>query len=278
VNSALYEGKVRHRRFVPVRHEFAYRVALAYLDLDEVEADGAVLGHLDRRWRPLRYERRDYLGDPATPLSHAVRDLVEERTGERPTGPIALLANLRSAGWNFNPLSCYFCFDQRGELLEHVVLEVTSTPWGERTCHVVAPTAPGPVRDARFAKALHVSPFLPMDLEYRFSAGVPGERCDVRFELWRDEVRVFDADLWCTRSGALGPTSLLRLGLRHPLMPLRVSAAIYLQAARLAAKRVGFYPHPARGGRAVARAAGEKRPVSGRPGGVPGPSDRREVA
>ena len=36
MNSALYEGTVRHRRFAPVRHAFRYRVGMLYLDLDEL--------------------------------------------------------------------------------------------------------------------------------------------------------------------------------------------------------------------------------------------------
>ena len=55
------------------------------------------------------FRRADFLGDPTVPLDEAVRDLVEERTGRRPTGPVALLANLRTWGWLFNPISLYFC-------------------------------------------------------------------------------------------------------------------------------------------------------------------------
>ena len=34
--SALYEGWVRHRRIEPVRHDFRYRLFMAYLDLGEL--------------------------------------------------------------------------------------------------------------------------------------------------------------------------------------------------------------------------------------------------
>lgn len=70
MQSALYEGTISHRRFAVRTHEFDYRVAMAYVDLDEVdELAGGVLV----RERPgiVRFRRPDYLGDPAVPLADA---------------------------------------------------------------------------------------------------------------------------------------------------------------------------------------------------------------
>src|SRR5881275_638260 len=92
--SCIYEGTIRHRRFEP-RREFSHRLALAYLDLDELPGllDGRLIA---RRPGLVRFRRRDYLGDPAVPLQRAVRDVVEEQSGTRPEGPIRLLTQLRS--------------------------------------------------------------------------------------------------------------------------------------------------------------------------------------
>ncbi len=49
------------------------------------------------------------------PLAEAVRELVRERTGVRPDGPIRLLTHLRYFGHCFNPVSFYYCFDAAGE-------------------------------------------------------------------------------------------------------------------------------------------------------------------
>ena len=37
MNSAIFEGQVRHRRLRPVEHRFAYRVFMMYLDLAELD-------------------------------------------------------------------------------------------------------------------------------------------------------------------------------------------------------------------------------------------------
>jgi len=46
------------------------------------------------------------------PLASAVRELVAERTGVRPQGPIRLLTHLRYFGYCFNPVSFYYCFER----------------------------------------------------------------------------------------------------------------------------------------------------------------------
>ena len=94
MNSAIYTGTVRHRRLRPAGHAFSYKVFMAYLDLDELpRLFDRVPGWSARRPAPARFRRSDFLGDTSRPLKEAVYDRVEEETGERPTGPVRLLAN-----------------------------------------------------------------------------------------------------------------------------------------------------------------------------------------
>ena len=59
--SAIYEGTIRHRRFAVRSREFKHRVALMYLDLDELAS--LFGGRLQSR-RPglVRFRRDEYLG------------------------------------------------------------------------------------------------------------------------------------------------------------------------------------------------------------------------
>lgn len=226
--SCLYEGTIRHRRRAP-RREFRHRLALLYLDLDELPE--VLAGRLLRRWPgALRFRRRDYLGDPTAPLASAVCDLVEDRTGTRPGGPIRLLAQVRSFGICFNPVCFYYCFD--GDRLEAVVAEVTNTPWGERHAYVI------PGREAALAKALHVSPFLGMDHRYQVRMTPPGPTLSVHIETDGAE---FDATLKLERR-PLTPGSARRLLLGSA----RALVLIYGHALGLALRGAPVFPHPAR--------------------------------
>jgi DUF1365 family protein len=244
MESALYEGRVWHRRFRPVAHAFSMPLFLTYLDLDEL--DHAFRG----RWlwstsRPAfaRFRREDHLGDPRVPLDRAVRDLVEERTGTRPNGPIGLLTHLRTAGWLMNPVSFHYCWDANGRDLAAVVADVTNTPWNERHAYVLPAGRPARRLRIETRKRLHVSPFHPMDLAYRFRFVAPGESLTVRIET--DDgggTPLFDAVL-ALRRRPITTASLARALVRHPFMTARVSAAIYWQAFRLHRKGAPFHPH-----------------------------------
>jgi DUF1365 family protein len=250
MHSAIYHGSLRHRRFTPRAHAFSYPLFMVYLDLAEL--DCVFRGRWvwsTRRAAPARFDRADHLGDPALPLDRAVRDLVERRSGRRPAGPIRLLTHLRYFGYCFNPVSFYYCFDAAGKHVECIVAEVNNTPWGEQHCYVLdeprATRADGH-RCYRSGKAMHVSPFMPMDLAYDWRFNEPGERLNVHMALQEEappEARVFDATLQLERAPLTGARLALTL-LRFPLMTAQVMLAIHWQALRLWLKRVPVFTHP----------------------------------
>ncbi|MBF6619273.1 MAG: DUF1365 domain-containing protein [Patulibacter sp.] len=247
--SAVYLGHVAHHRHQPTVHGFRYPTAMLLLDLDHVAED--LGGHRgwaveDRAYASFR--RRDHHGDAATPLDTAIRATIAEQTGEPPAGPIRLLTQPRVLGVCFNPVTFAYAYDRDGATLHSVLAEVTNTPWRERHAYAVA------VRDAdrdpangalvwRLAKRFHVSPFMAMDHEYRWSLGPPGTTCSVELSSDRHGERVFDARLELVRRplDRDGLRSYLR---RQPLGTISDVVRIYGQAARLALKRTPSFPHP----------------------------------
>jgi len=211
---------------------------MAYIDLDELPE--LLSGRLVRRTPGLlRFRRSDYHGDPQVSLAQAVRDTVERQTGSRPNGPIRLLAQLRSFGHCFNPVSFYYCLDAGGERVDAVLAEVTNTPWGERHAYVV------PGGEASFDKQLHVSPFMGMDHTYSCRAALPGRHLSVAIENRRNEEKVFEASLALDRL-ELTTNSIRRINARYPFASIRVLALIYSHGLRLRLAGVRPFRHPAR--------------------------------
>ena len=260
--SAIYDGWVRHRRHTPVEHSFTYRHAMLLLDLDELPGvlDDHSLYSASRR-APARFRREDYMGDPASPLDECVRDLVEERTGARPTGPVRLLTTLRTFGHNFNPVSFFYCFAPGGDRVEAVVAQVTNTPWGESHSYVLSrePRHAGTVRGGvggesppqvlhaeGMDKAFHVSPFIGMDHHYDWRVTEPNGRLLVHIDERDDSgSQVFDATLSLERR-ELTNSRMTRLLLRFPATSLRVVFLIYWNALRLKLKGAPYFRHPER--------------------------------
>jgi DUF1365 family protein len=247
MNSCIYQGRVRHRRFVPRRHEFSYRLFLMYLDLDELdELFNRYWCWSSRRPAIAWFNRDDHLGDRQIPLKQSVGDLVWEITGRRPRGPIRLLTHLRYFGYGFNPVSFYYCFDPSGEQLETIVAEVNNTPWGEQYCYVLASDrdiGAGSHKRYKPTKQFHVSPFMPMDIDYDWRFSQPADRLHVHMANHRQGQKIFDATLQLGRK-PISSLSLSSALIRFPLITVKVVFGIYTQALLLWLKSAPFYPHP----------------------------------
>ena len=252
MNSSIYEGTIRHRRFTPVGNQFQYRLFLMYLDLDE----------LPELFQPYRFwssdtfnlayfRRRDHLGDPRIPLDIAVRDMIERRLGRRPSGPIRVLTHLRYFGYCFNPVSFYYCFDADGNRVETIVTEIHNTPWLEEHPYVLGDSLNEHDRPEwrrfRFSKEFHVSPFMDMDIAYDWRFRMPGEKLNVHMINYRHGKKIFDASLALDRR-EIDAAALTRALTCYPLMTFKVTALIYWQALRLRLKKAPFFSHPAKRG------------------------------
>lgn len=250
--SQVYRGTLRHRRFVPRAHAFSYRVWMMWLDLDELpELFDGVPGFSARRPAPARFRREDYLGPVDIPLADAVRLRLTEELGYAPDGRICMLTQLRVLGAAFNPVTLYYAFD-RDDRLAAILGEVTNMPWRERACYAAEVDGARKSHAARFAKRMHVSPFNPMDMVYRWRFNTPGERLLMHMENHATDGEDgaerchFDATLTLDGTPATRGALIATLA-RQPGMSLKTFAGIHLQAFRLWRKGVPIHDHPGSG-------------------------------
>lgn len=263
MDSCIYRGFVRHRRFEPVDREFRYPIAYLFVNLDEIDE---VINRLPllgtRHWAICGLRRSDHLGDCTLPLDDAVRKAVEAQTGRWLSGPVRMLTLWSSLGFYFSPITLYFLNDTDDNAVA-VLAEVSNTPWGERHEYVLwegnrvaANTAGGRGLAYRHRKEFHVSPFLDIGLEYRWQLTTPADRLTIHLAVSRhDDAKrqpdvvgarqneLFDATVSLTRR-PLTRVAWLSQVIRYPLVPARVLSAIYFQAFHLWIQKVPFYAHP----------------------------------
>jgi DUF1365 family protein len=168
MESALYVGKLRHRRFSPRLHAFIYPVYMAFLDIERLPELMSVSRFASyNRWNWTSYHERDHFGDPRQPLRERLARDAEHHGIALPGGPVFLLTQIRYLGYVFNPVSFYYCYDRAGNL-ELMMAEVNST-FGERHTYWLAASneqASTAAKRDTTATQMHVSPFMDMRLTY----------------------------------------------------------------------------------------------------------------
>lgn len=260
LRSALYECTVLHERFAPRRHAFSYRLFYLALDLDEIPT-------LTRRLKLLsfthpnlfRFDERGYLplSEPlhnpaaASATAFAGADLATLKSRVRaccaahgadpgPTGRVLLITLPRALGYQFNPVSFYFCTDAAGTPVG-AIAEVTNT-FREVKPYFIPVGAAGRagVYRLRTPKHFYVSPFSGLNLEFDFTLHTPGNHLAVRIDDHEAGRRV----LHTTLSGRRAPLTDSRLAwflVKYPFVTLAVIARIHWHALRLWLKRVPWF-------------------------------------
>lgn len=239
-SSAIYDGWVMHRRIAPRNHAFRYRVFAMLIDLAELEG-------LSRRLWLFAWNRagvfsfhdRDH-GDGRA--LHSWLDAKLAAEGIVADGPKRVLCYPRLFGYVFNPLSVWFCHRRDGHLAA-IVYEVHNT-YGERHSYVLRAEENDCLIRQRCAKNFYVSPFLSMACAYNFKVRPPGD--DVMIAINEEEAG--KPILMATFMGSrkrLSDAKLFSMLVRHPLMTLKIIAAIHFEAVRLMRKGVQRHAHGA---------------------------------
>lgn len=245
LRSALYAGQVMHQRLRPRRHRLRYRVFSLLLDLDELSTLHQRLRWLSvDRFNLFSIYRRDHgAGDAQGPRAHVEQQLLA--AGLPAGGAIRLLTMPRILGYAFNPLSVYFCHAPQGDVLQAILYEVNNT-FGQRHSYLI-PVATGSTADEAIVqhcdKGFHVSPFLDLALQYRFTVRPPADALHVGIQVRDAQGAVLVATLDADRQ-ALSDRALLRAFFGHPLLTLKVVGAIHWEALQLWRKGLRIHRLP----------------------------------
>ena len=238
--ASLYFGDVMHARLKPVGHRFNYKVFCLLVDPDRLtEAARQTWLFSIGRFNLLSFRPADH-GD-GTPLHAHVQGLLTD-SGVA-CSRVLLLCYPRVLGFVFNPISVYFCYDS--SVLTAIVYEVRNT-FGQIHSYV-APVRAGELDEAGLKqerpKLLYVSPFMDMDLTYKFRLKPPGETIAIRI-LETDASGPILAATFAGKRHELNAASVLKGFFGLPLMTLKVVFGIHWQALKLWRKGMRLRTRP----------------------------------
>jgi len=243
--SALYSGRVFHRRVRPSEHVLNYRVFSLLLNLDEINSLQERLWLFSRnRWNLFSFYDKDFGDDCTESLSHYVQRKLNDADIDTVPEKILLSCYPRVCGYAFNPLSLFYCLDKKGNTF--AVLHEVHNTFGERHTYALSATHQDNFSDEwihqNSEKALFVSPFAHMNMQYYFRLNVPDERQVIVIRA-HDELGHLITASYTAQRQPLTASTLLKFFLSVPLLGVKVIIGIHWEALRLWRKRIPWYKH-----------------------------------
>lgn len=242
-NSCLYECRVMHARLQPKAHRFEYRVFMMYLDLDEIPALARRLWSFSHeRFNVYAFRASDHFIGSAPSLKENIIHFAGQHGVDVTGGRVTLLTLPRIAGYIFNPVSFYFCFDRQG-VPACAIAEVNNT-FHETKPYFVPKIDAHSDHPSRFRllapKYFYVSPFSELDFQFEFKLQLPDDCLKIYVNDFNGENKMLVSSLLGTRK-PLTDARLMWFVLKYPLLTLQVMGGIHYQALLLYLKKIPFH-------------------------------------
>ena len=247
LNSCLYKARVMHNRLAPKVHRFHYDVFMFYLDLDEIDSISKRLKFMSRnRFNLFNFRDKDHLQlprenpDTSKNTRQHITAYLQENGVSIGNGRIMLLTNLCTMGYQFNPVSFYFCYDETDQPICSVV-EVCNTFREMKPYFLGADTKWEDQFKLNTGKYFYVSPFIDMDANFDFDLHIPGEKLQVKIDDYDKAGKRFFISTLSGERRKLTDSNLLLYFFSFPLITLKVIGLIHWQALKLWLKKLPYH-------------------------------------
>ena len=237
-NSFIYNGNVIHKRFKPKEHYFKYKVFSLLIDLDElniIKQKIKIFSH--NKFNILSFSDKDHGPRDGSSIKEWIKKNLKDNQIDTKDIKIKLLCYPRIFGFVFNPLSVFFIYNKKSELIS-ILYEVKNTFDEQHTYIFKSRENENPIKHT-CKKKFHVSPFIEMNCTYFFKILKPGDKISVIIDQYDEEGKL----LYASQDGSrieLNNKNLFLSYLKHPLMTFKIIAAIHFEAFKLWIKGIKF--------------------------------------
>ena len=237
MTSAIYNGTVIHKRFKPKLHFFKYKVFSLLIDLSELKIlDKNISFFSYNKFNLISFFDKDHGDRDGTSLVEWVKKNLNENKINNQNIKIKLLCYPRILGYVFNPLSVFYIYNNKDELIS-ILYEVKNT-FGEQHTYIFKVENDNLLQH-NCEKKFHVSPFIEMNCNYFFRILKPSEKISVIIDQYQSNEKILFASQDGKRAD-LTSAELMKSYLKHPLMTFKIISAIHFEAFKLWTKGIKF--------------------------------------
>ena len=237
MTSSIYNGTVIHKRFKPKVHFFKYKVFSLLIDLSELNVLEKKINFFSHNsFNLISFFDKDHGERDGSSLIDWVKKNLKENNILFEDIKIKLLCYPRILGYVFNPLSVFYVYDKKDDLIS-ILYEVKNT-FGEQHTYIFK-VKNNNILQHSCSKKFHVSPFIEMNCNYFFKILKPGEKISVII----DQYQLNEKLLYASQDGKRADFTsreLIKSYLKHPLMTFKIISAIHFEAFKLWAKGIRF--------------------------------------
>ena len=247
LDSAFYIGNVSHNRISPKSHTFKYPIYMMLINLDEVETlHKRFWWFSSRRWAPLQFKASDYFQSISgrttkreinnnIELKKTAIDIAKSLGADtKNINHVSMLTQLRCFGFYFSPVNFFFLYSQGHA--RYLVAEVSNTPWNKKHCYLIDIDNPETTE-----KTFHVSPFMDLNMNYKWYIHPPTNRVSINIENW-DKKKLFSANFSAIRH-EINSKTIQKVFLKWPVMTAIIVKNIYWQAIKIFTKGIPYVPY-----------------------------------
>ena len=237
MTSSIYNGTVIHKRFKPKVHFFKYKVFSLFIDLSELNILEKKISFFSHNsFNLISFFDKDHGERDGSSLIDWVKKNLKENNILFEDIKIKLLCYPRILGYVFNPLSVFYVYDKKDDLIS-ILYEVKNT-FGEQHTYIFK-VKNNNILQHSCSKKFHVSPFIEMNCNYFFKILKPGEKISVIIDQYQSNEKL----LYASQDGKrvdFTSIELIKSYLKHPLMTFKIISAIHFEAFKLWAKGIRF--------------------------------------
>ena len=237
MTSSIYNGTVIHKRFKPKVHFFKYKVFSLFIDLSELNILEKKISFFSHNsFNLISFFDKDHGERDGSSLINWVNKNLKENNIFFEDIKIRLLCYPRILGYVFNPLSVFYVYDKKDNLIS-ILYEVKNT-FGEQHTYIFKVKS-NDILQHSCSKKFHVSPFIEMNCNYYFKTLKPGEKISVIIDQYQSNEKL----LYASQDGKrvnFTSAELIKSYLKHPLMTFKIILAIHFEAFKLWTKGIKF--------------------------------------